>query len=99
MAPPAMSDRELGLEVDAEVSERAELVRTLNAAIRNASEGLPEETDMLLEFYCECGCWETLELTVAQYEGLDGQPVLREGHPASADEAPPTGEARSRSGP
>jgi hypothetical protein len=67
--------------------ERTALARTLNDEIRGASERFPEEEDVPLEFYCECGCWQTLALTIAQYDRRDGQPLYRDGHSIGRDGA------------
>ena len=86
-----MSDRELGAEEGAELTERAALARELNRAIRSASERFPEEEEVPLEFYCECGCWQTVEVTIAGYDPLAGEPVYLPGHREATNAAPPTG--------
>lgn len=83
-SPTAMSDRGLGAEDGAELAERAALVRALNVEIRSASARFPGEEDVPLEFYCECGCWRTVELTLADYDALEGKPVYLREHPASS---------------
>jgi hypothetical protein len=74
-----MSDREPGAD-DAELADRAALVRKLNAEIRGTGDRFSVEDDSLLEFYCECGCWQTVELTIADYDLLRGEPVDRTGN-------------------
>lgn len=66
-----------------EPTERPALVRQVNAEIRTVGEQLTEEDELPLEFYCECGCWQKVELTIAAYDALGGRPVYREGHPPS----------------
>jgi hypothetical protein len=85
-----MMDPELGAEESAELTERTALVRRLNAEIREASERLPDGDDSPLEFYCECGCWQTVELTIAAYDSLNGKPVYLPGHPAATAGSPMT---------
>lgn len=60
-----------------ELTVHAELVRELNARIREVGERLLDEDDYALDFYCECGCWQTVQLTMARYDALEGAPVYR----------------------
>lgn len=86
-----MSDPGLGAEGGVERRERAALVRALNGEIRDASERFPGEEDVPLEFYCECGCWQTVEITIAGYDALEGRPVLLPGHQAVTGGSPRSG--------
>jgi hypothetical protein len=31
-------------------------------------------------FFCECGCFEPGELTIAEYDALEGEPIYLDGH-------------------
>jgi hypothetical protein len=64
------------------VAEAAELVHKLNTRVREIIERLPHDDDYSLEFFCECGCLEPVQLTTTEYDALEGQPVYRVGHPA-----------------
>lgn len=75
-----MADRERDEEGDIELHARVRLVRELNAAIRVAGGQLDEGGDLLLDFYCECGCWEVVQVTVAEYDGRNAR-LYRKGHP------------------
>jgi hypothetical protein len=63
--------------------QRSEAVRKLNTQVRNVIEWLPHGEGTSLDFFCECGCCEPVELTIAEYDALDGEPVYRAGHPAT----------------
>lgn len=76
-----MADRELGAEEDFELHARIQLVQELNAAIRVAGDRLGVGGEVLLDFYCECGCWEIVQVTVAEYDGRHRRRLYREGHP------------------
>jgi hypothetical protein len=51
-----------------------------NRQLRTTAEalGTPAPSDHLCGFVCECGCDETVELTLAAYDQQDG--ARREGH-------------------
>jgi hypothetical protein len=66
---------------DESVAEPAELVRKLNTRVREVIELLPHDGNYLLDFYCECGCCDSVRLTIAEYDALKGKPVFRAGHP------------------
>ena len=70
-----MADKQPG-----EPTERPALVRQVNAEIRTVGEQLTEEGELPLEFYCQCGCWQTVELSIADYDLLRGEPAYRTGH-------------------
>ena len=61
-------------------AERSEAVRRLNAQIRRIIELESHDDEFRINFYCECGCYEPAELTVAEYDALEGKTVYREGH-------------------
>jgi hypothetical protein len=74
-----------------ELTEHAELVHELNTRIREVGEQLLDEDDYTLDFYCECGCWQMVQLTMSEYDALEGAPVYRAGHPATSSDAPSAG--------
>lgn len=79
------------VRVGAESTERAALARELNVAIRSASERFPAEKEVTLEFYCEWDCWQTVNLTAADYDALKGEPIYLAGHQDARNRKPPTG--------
>jgi hypothetical protein len=79
-----MPDKQPAAAKDGELPKRAAPAREL---IRNAGERLTDGDDSPLEFYCECGCWQRVELTITAYDAVGDQPVYRQGHQAAANEA------------
>jgi hypothetical protein len=63
--------------------QRSEAVRKLNSQVRKVIECLPHDAGTSLHFFCECGCGEPVQLTIAEYDALDGEPVYRASHPAT----------------
>lgn len=63
------------------VPEPGQLVRNLNTRVREIIKRLPHQRDYSLAFFCECGCSEPVQLTIDQYDALEGKAVLRAGHP------------------
>jgi hypothetical protein len=61
-------------------AERSETVRRLNAQLRKLMKWLPHDDDYAYTFYCECGCCEPGQLTSAEYDALEDQPVYLEEH-------------------
>lgn len=64
---------------------KAQLAREVNAQVREIAETLTEPNDRSddFEFYCECGCFERLTLTLGEYDARGV--VLLPGHrPAEA---------------
>ena len=74
-----------------EVTEGVELVRELNTRIREVGERLVDQDDYPLDFFCACGCWQTVRLTMAEYDALGAAPVYRPGHPIASGDPPPAG--------
>jgi len=66
-------------------NELPELVRELNARIRELGARLAGTGDDSLDYFCECGCWETVQLTTAAYDALDGRPIYSAGHTAPVE--------------
>jgi hypothetical protein len=60
--------------------ERSEAVRRLNAQLREIMKWLPHDCDHPYTFFCECGCCEPGQLTIAEYDALEGQPIYLDGH-------------------
>jgi hypothetical protein len=60
--------------------DRIDAVRMLNAQIRKIIELESHDANFSYNFFCECGCYEPAELTVAEYDALEGTTVYREGH-------------------
>jgi len=58
----------------------AEAAAAFNRQLRTTAErlGAPAEGDHLYGFVCECGCEETVELTLSAYDRQGG--ALLEGH-------------------
>jgi len=69
--------------------ERSETVRNLNTQLRKLIKWLPHDSDYECTFFCECGCCEPLQLTVAEYDALAGRPVYVAGHLTTSSGAPP----------
>jgi hypothetical protein len=63
-------------------AKRSETVRRLNAQLRKLMTFLPHDRHHPFTFYCECGCCEPGQLSTAEYDALEGQPVYLDGHPA-----------------
>jgi hypothetical protein len=85
IAAPAL--RRLYEETNNPAAERSEPVRKLNVQIRKVIEWLPHGKDCSPGFFCECGCCESVELTLAEYDALRGKPVCLPGHPAARSDA------------
>jgi hypothetical protein len=64
------------------VTEGGGPVRKLNAQIRKVIERLPHDKDLSLAFFCECGCCEAVQLTIAEYDASVSKPLYLAGHPA-----------------
>ena len=62
-------------ETNTPAAERSERVRKLNVQIRKVIEWLPHGKDCSPGFFCECGCCESVELTLAEYDALEGKPI------------------------
>jgi hypothetical protein len=59
--------------------ERAQLARIVNAKISELADRLETRSDAApLGFLCECGCWELVEISAAEYERKGG--ALIPGH-------------------
>lgn len=55
-------------------------VHRLNVQLRKILKWLPHDEGRPFTFYCECGCFEPGELTIPEYDALEGKPVYLEGH-------------------
>jgi len=64
-------------------AERSETVRKLNMQLRRVFKWLPHDRGYPYNFYCECGCCESVQLTIAEYDALEDKPVYLAGHPAA----------------
>lgn len=64
-------------------------MRKLNAQVRKVIEWLPHDSDYQCNFYCECGCCESVQLTIKEYDALAGSPVHLAGHLTTSSGAPP----------
>ena len=53
------------------------VTREVNQHIRDFAEGFPPDTDW--EFFCECGCFTLVPLTLAEFDR--GGAVHADGHP------------------
>jgi hypothetical protein len=62
------------------VAERSETVRNLNVQLRKVMKLLPHDRDHPYNFYCECGCCDSVQLTIDEYDALGGKAVYRAGH-------------------
>lgn len=59
---------------------KAGLARELNEEISSVGRSLPGMTEASeeLTFYCECGCFDKVQLSLAAFDALDG--ALLDGH-------------------
>jgi hypothetical protein len=55
-------------------------VHKLNVQLRKLLEWLPHADARAYTFYCECGCFEPGELTVEEYDALEGKPIYLDAH-------------------
>ena len=55
-------------------------VHKLNVQLRKILNWLPHDDARPYTFFCECGCYEPGELTIPEYDALEGQPIYLEGH-------------------
>lgn len=62
------------------LDKRSKTVRVLNTQLRHIIELESHDEDFLFHFFCECGCYEPAELTVAEYDALADTTIYREGH-------------------
>jgi hypothetical protein len=61
-------------------AERSETVRNLNTQLRKVMKLLPHDHDDPYNFYCECGCCDSVQLSIDEYDALGGRAVYRAGH-------------------
>jgi hypothetical protein len=61
------------------------LARELNGRIREIGGERGRASDAPFDFFCLCGCFETLRMTVAEYDSVGGE-VLIGDHTAKQDE-------------
>jgi hypothetical protein len=59
-----------------------ETIRAVNRTIRDFADDPRIPSDESWEFFCECGCFMLVELTIAEFDGGDG--VWAPGHAAEA---------------
>jgi hypothetical protein len=55
-------------------------VHKLNVQLRELLKWLPHDDARSYTFFCECGCCEPGELTIPEYDALEGDPIYLEGH-------------------
>ena len=55
-------------------------VHALNVQLRKILKWLPHDETRSYSFFCECGCYEPGELTIAEYDALEDKPIYLEGH-------------------
>jgi hypothetical protein len=55
-------------------------VHKLNVQLRKILAWLPHDEACSYTFYCECGCFEPGQLTIADYDALEDKPIYLEGH-------------------
>jgi hypothetical protein len=60
-------------------AERSETVRNLNTQLLKVMK-LLHDRDHPYNFYCECGCCDSVQLTIDEYDALGGKAVYRAGH-------------------
>lgn len=85
-------------ETNTPAAERSEPVRKLNVQIRKVIEWLPHGKDCSPGFFCECGCCESVELTLAEYDALEGKPIYLAYHLAPEATSALTSHLRSGTG-